>query len=385
VEAYYQEAGRAGRDGEAAACELLFNYADTRTQEFFIDGANPSAQTIRGVYQYLLNQADKDYEIHRSIEDIAEGSDVPNAMSVGSALATLARAGYIERFDVPGKRMRGTRLKKPDVFARALEIDEAALEEKDRRDRDKLKSMVELCYSRVCRQQWILGYFGEDDAEPCGTCDVCRSGENHEQRAPNAEEDLIVRKALSGVARMSRKSAHGWEGKFGRGKIVQMLCGSRSQEILSGGLDQLSTYGMLKTQGTGYLNALFRAMGEVGLVRTDAGEYPLLTLTDHGEKVMRGSAKYRLAWPPPAASGHVESLDDQGFDGKLYAELRDLRARIAKREDVPPYVIFSNKTLEALCRYRPKNIQEGLAVPGIGESKAQRYLPVFLELLKEWK
>ncbi|HEY1120293.1 MAG TPA: ATP-dependent DNA helicase RecQ, partial [Haloferula sp.] len=244
VEAYYQEAGRAGRDGEAAACELLFNYADTRTQEFFIDGANPSAQTIRGVYQYLLNQADREYEIHRSIEDIAEGSDVPNAMSVGSALATLARAGYIERFDVPGKRMRGTRLKKPEVFARALEFDEAALEEKDRRDRDKLKSMVELCYSRVCRQQWILGYFGEDDAEPCGTCDICRSGESHERRAPNAEEDLIVRKALSGVARMSRKSAHGWEGKFGRGKIVQMLCGSRSQEILSSGLDQLSTYGI---------------------------------------------------------------------------------------------------------------------------------------------
>jgi ATP-dependent DNA helicase RecQ len=384
VEAYYQEAGRAGRDGEAAACELLFNYADTRTQEFFIDGANPGAQTIREVYQYLLNHADKEYEIHRSIEDIADGAGVKNSMSVSSALATLGRAGYIERFDVPGKRMRGTRLKKPDVFARALELDEAALEEKDRRDRDKLKSMVELCYSRVCRQQWILGYFGEDDAEPCGTCDICRSGENHDQRAPNAEEDLIVRKALSGVARMSRKSAHGWEGKFGRGKIVQMLCGSRSQEILSGGLDQLSTYGILKSQGTGYLNALFRAMGDVGLVRVDAGEYPLLTLTELGEKVMRGAAKYRLAWPPPVAAGHVESLSDQGFDGKLYAELRDLRVRIAKRESVPPYVIFSNKTLEALCRYRPKTIEEGLAVPGIGESKAQRYLPVFLEVLKEW-
>ena len=386
VEAYYQEAGRAGRDGEAAHCELLFNYADTRTQEFFIDGANPGASTIRQVYQYLLNEADKDYEVHRSIEDIAEGADVKNPMATGSALASLARAGYIERFDVPGKRLRGTRLKRPEVFARALQLDESALEEKERRDRDKLKSVVELCYARACRQQWILGYFGEDDAEPCGNCDVCRDNSSGEMRPPTAEEDLIVRKALSGVARMSRKNAAGWEGKFGRGKIVQMLCGSRSQEILSAGLDQLSTYGILKTQGTGYVNALMRAMGDIGLLRVETGEFPLITLTEQGEKAMKGAAKYRLAWPPaPGGGATVSTLADHGFEPILYSMLRDLRARLAKREDVPPYVIFSNKTLEALSRYRPITSEEGLAVSGIGESKAQRYLPAFLAVLAEWK
>ena len=386
VEAYYQEAGRAGRDGEAAHCELLFNYADTRTQEFFIDGANPGASTIRQVYQYLLNEADKDYEVHRSIEDIAEGADVKNPMATGSALASLARAGYIERFDVPGKRLRGTRLKRPEVLARALQLDESALEEKERRDRDKLKSVVELCYARACRQQWILGYFGEDDAEPCGNCDVCRDNSSGEMRPPTAEEDLIVRKALSGVARMSRKNAAGWEGKFGRGKIVQMLCGSRSQEILSAGLDQLSTYGILKTQGTGYVNALMRALGDIGLLRVETGEFPLITLTEQGEKAMKGAAKYRLAWPPaPGGGATVSTLADHGFEPILYSMLRDLRARLAKREDVPPYVIFSNKTLEALSRYRPTTSEEGLAVSGIGESKAQRYLPAFLAVLAEWK
>ena len=386
VEAYYQEAGRAGRDGEAAHCELLFNYADTRTQEFFIDGANPGASTIRQVYQYLLNEADKDYEVHRSIEDIAEGADVKNPMATGSALASLARAGYIERFDVPGKRLRGTRLKRPEVFARALQLDESALEEKERRDRDKLKSVVELCYARACRQQWILGYFGEDDAEPCGNCDVCRDNSSGEMRPPTAEEDLIVRKALSGVARMSRKNAAGWEGKFGRGKIVQMLCGSRSQEILSAGLDQLSTYGILKTQGTGYVNALMRALGDIGLLRVETGEFPLITLTEQGEKAMKGAAKYRLAWPPvPGGGATVSTLADHGFEPILYSMLRDLRARLATREDVPPYVIFSNKTLEALSRYRPTTSEEGLAVSGIGESKAQRYLPAFLAVLAEWK
>ncbi|MBC8125986.1 MAG: ATP-dependent DNA helicase RecQ, partial [Gloeobacteraceae cyanobacterium ES-bin-144] len=86
VEAYYQEAGRAGRDGEAAFCELLFNYADTRTQEFFIEGANPTAASIRSIYQYLLSEADTDYEIHRTLDEIAEGADVKNSMGVGSAL-----------------------------------------------------------------------------------------------------------------------------------------------------------------------------------------------------------------------------------------------------------------------------------------------------------
>ena len=386
IEAYYQEAGRAGRDGEAAHCELLFNYADTRTQEFFIDGANPGAKTIREVYQYLQNQADKDYEVHRSIDDIAEGAGVKNSMSVSSALASLARSGYIERFDVPKKRQRGTRLKRPDVFASALELNEVALEEKDRRDRDKLKSMVEMCYARACRQQWILEYFGEENADTCGNCDVCKDSGGSDRRAPNAEEDLTVRKALSGIARMSRKTKVGWEGKFGRGKIVQMLCGSRSQEILSSGLDQLSTYGILKNQGTGYVNSLMRAMGDVGLLRVEAGEYPLLTLTEKGNAVMHGKSKYQLVWPSSEIGGPVvEGLADQGFDGELYSALRDLRGKLAQRDEVPPYVVFSNKTLEALSRYRPTTTQEGLAVPGIGEAKAQRYLPPFLKLLEAWK
>jgi ATP-dependent DNA helicase RecQ len=387
IEAYYQEAGRAGRDGEASHCELLFNYADTRTQEFFIEGANPGAPAIRSVYQYLLNQADKDYEIHKTIEEITEGAEVKNSMAVGSALATLARGGYIERFDVPGKRVRGTRLKRPDVFARSLELDFTALEQKEARDRDKLKAMVDMCYSRTCRQLWILSYFGEDDAEPCGNCDVCRSSSG-EEREPTATEDVVVKKALSGVARMSTRREGTWHGRFGKGKVIQMLLGSRSQEILSAKLDQLTTYGILKEQGSGYLNALFRSMLDAGLLTTEVGDYPLLTLTERGDKVMRGQMRYRLAWPSgveAANAGSLASLKDHGFEGTLYGQLRDLRNTIAKREGVPVYVIFSNKTLEALARYRPQSTEEGLAVPGIGESKAQRYLRPFLTVLAQWR
>jgi ATP-dependent DNA helicase RecQ len=385
VEAYYQEAGRAGRDGEAAFCELLFNYADTRTQEFFIEGANPNATTIRSIYQYLLNEADKDYEIHRTLDEIADGADVKNPMSVGSALTVLAKAGYIERFDVQKRRMRGTRLLRPDVLTRQLELDEAAIEEKDRRDREKLKAMVEMCYSRVCRQKWILNYFGEENAGVCGSCDICREDGAGDLRAPNAEEVVIVRKALSGVARMSRRTSNGWEPRFGRGRIVQMLAGSKSQEIASAGLDQLSTYGILRECGAGYLNGLMRSLSDAGLVHTVTGEYPLMTLTPLGDKVMRGEASFQLIWPDPEAGRKEVALKDRGHDGQLYSLLRDLRAKMAKREDVPPYVIFSNKTLEALVRYQPINTEEALHVPGIGVAKVQRYVEPFLESIRLWR
>ncbi len=380
VEAYYQEAGRAGRDGESAHCELLYNYADTRTQEFFIDGANPSVPVIRDVYQFLQNSADGEFEVRKTLEEIAEGSEVKNSMAVGSALATLARAGYLERFDIPGKRMRGTRLLKPQILTRDLAIDEKAIEEKDQRDREKLKSMIDLSYSRVCRQQWILQYFGEEGAELCGNCDYCRSADSGEARAATAEEDVVVKKILSGVARMSRKTNAGWEARFGRGKIVQMLVGSKSQDILSSGLNQLKTYGMLKDKGTGYVNGVMRSLLDRGLLRTENGEYPVITLTPLGESVMLGKSSYQLIWPNPSAEKMID-LKDAGFDPSIYQALRDLREKFAKAENVPAYVIFSNKTLEALARYRPTNIDEFLAVPGVGPVKAQRYGRGFLDAL----
>lgn len=386
VEAYYQEAGRAGRDGEAAVCELLFNYADTRTQEFFIEGTNPGATTIRAVYECLKQQADGQYAVQLSMDELTGLVGVGNGMAVSSALGALVRAGYIERFDVAGSRIRGTRLLKPELKAADLTLDEQALEEKEQRDREKLKAMVELCYAHQCRQQWILSYFGEQDHDSCGSCDVCRNEGPGERMAPSQSQTLIVRKALSGVARMSQRSTNGWLGRYGRGRIVQMLAGSRSQEILSAQLDKLSTYGLLRSEGAGFLNRLMRSLADAGLVKTEtSGDYPLLTLTERGEAAMRGELDYELLWPDePEAETRVD-LEDEGFDPQLYSLMRDLRTKLAKQQQVPPYVIFSNKTLEALTRYQPTDAASALQVPGIGETKLQRYGEPFLETIRMWK
>ena len=387
VEAYYQEAGRAGRDGEASVCELLFNYADTRTQEFFIDGVNPGPGMIRDVYQFFLNEADENYEVHRTLDGIKDAIGAKNGMAVGAALGSLIRGRWVERFDVPGMRAKGTRLLKPDVLTRDLTLDEAALEEKERRDREKLEKMVQLCYANTCRQQWVLEYFGEVDAPVCGSCDVCRGEENSERRAPSDEENLIVRKFLSGVARMSRRTPTGWEGIFGRGRIVQMLLGSKSQEVLRVRLHELKTYGILKKQGTAYLNALARSLNNGGLIVTQMGEYPLVTLTPRGEQVMMGKTSYSLEWPSndggSKASAEGVDLQDLGFDGQLYDRLKDVRTRLAKAAQVPAYVIFPNNTLEHLARLRPKTMDAGLLVKGIGEAKAEKYLEPFLKVIRQ--
>jgi ATP-dependent DNA helicase RecQ len=387
IEAYYQEAGRAGRDGDEAYCEMFFNYADTRTQEFFIEGANPSYQHITACYSFLQNEADENFEVFKTMDEIADGAGIKNTMAVGSVFSILARGGYLERFDVTGKRMKGTRLKRPDVMASELDVNRNALEEKERRDRQKLDEIVRVCYSRQCRQQAILEYFGEHDAPTCGNCDICSNNFGGEVRSASSDaETLIVRKALSGVARMSRKTSEGWQGRFGRGRVVQMLMGSKSQEILRVRLNELTTYGLLKDYGTAYLNELFRSLHDAAIIYTQKGDYPLLTLTELGEKVMLGDSECRIVWPDLDGRNDIDLKDGDGvklqefdFDTNLHSRLKDIRSELADRDGVPHYLIFPNKTLEYFTRLRPASIDAAMRIKGVGEVKAKKYLQPFID------
>jgi ATP-dependent DNA helicase RecQ len=277
------------------------------------------------------------------------------------------------------------------VRGHQLKLDAAKLREKERRDRAKLKMMIDFAYARECRQQAILRYFGEPDPALCGNCDICLESAGP-ARPPTEEEALIVRKALSGVARMSAKIDGEWQPRFGRGRIVQTLVGSRSQDIIQARLDQLSTHGLLKSEGVTYLNQLLRELQDAGMLVSSGGEYPMVTLTRRGDEVMKGRDDYQLRWPQRSSSEKAAarkaktreaSLEEMlPVDAAILERLRKLRLDLAREQgNVPAYIIFPDETLRAFARLKPKSIEAGRRIRGVGEVKAQRYLPAFIEAI----
>jgi ATP-dependent DNA helicase RecQ len=387
VEAYYQEAGRAGRDGKPGHCELLFNYADKRVQEFFIEGANPPANLIRSVYAMLHQSRDSNEEVSMPVEGLTQRlGRGTNGMAVSSALSTLRRMGFIERFDIPGSRIRGSRILDPKLQPDQLKLDNKALDDKRTRDERKLKQVLQWTYSQNCRQQWILRYFGELQSPACGNCDCCNESSQIEAKPLTEPELEIVRKALSGLARMSRRiHGHEWEARYGRDRVIKCLLGSKAKTIVDAGLHELTTWGALANYSPEFVSDLFDQFARQGLVQVTDGDYPLLQLTDYGSRVMFGELLPEIAWPNPGG-GLVKDLSSGlvigVLDEVLYRALVHKRNELARaRNNAPAYSIFPNTVLQQLATLKPTTEAAAMSIKGIGPAKAKSLLPTFLAII----
>lgn len=388
VEAFYQEAGRAGRDGLPAICEMLFLFPDKRVQEFFIEGANPSAHTIRSVYSLIRSRANDSRELFLSVDDLTDAMpEKTNPMGVHTAISHLVRARVIERFDIPGQQIRGTRLLQPALAPRDLDLPTQQLAEKKRRDMAKLRAVLDMAYARECRQTWILRYFGEHIDHDCGRCDHCTRSSRAAPLTP--EQTVVVQKALSGAARLSRRmDRYTWEARFGKSRFIKCLLGESDERIEQAGHNKLSTFGILKPHGRRFVTALTDAMIDAGYLQTIEAEFPLIGLTGQGARAMFGEIEIVMEWPdartPEAAkrtvTDSVESLDPA--QRELFDQLVALRDEIRReRGNVPAYTIFSNKVLVELATQQPRTLEQAATIKGIGPAKIQDIAPRFLELL----
>jgi ATP-dependent DNA helicase RecQ len=191
---------------------------------------------------------------------------------------------------------------------------------------------------------------------------------------------------------MSARIDGEWEPRFGRGRIVQTLVGSRSREIIQAQLDRLSTYGLLKEEGVAYLNQLLRELQNAGMLASSGGQYPMVTLTRRGDEVMKGRVDYQLRWPQRTSVEKVaarkprtneSALEDMlPVDAEILERLKKLRLDLAREQgNVPAYIIFPDETLRAFARLKPESVEAGRKIRGVGEVKAQRYLPAFIDAI----
>lgn len=390
VEAYYQEAGRAGRDGLEAYCELLFNHADLRTHEFFLEGTNPTPSLIIDLYELLRKYCDvTTREVHLSVDEMARNLRDANTMQVNSALVVLMKSKVISRHDVPGMRIKTTRITDPCKSGLKIEIDTEGIREKYKRDLEKLHAVTHYAYSKGCRQQWILNYFGEENSLPCGKCDQCVNNDTHSNKPLDDSELLILRQVLSGIARCSTRLSDGsWQGRWGKTKIIQMLRGSKSADIMNSSLCRLSTFGILAQLTEDELHQIFREIQIIGLTKISGDpSRPLVTLSPKGHDIMLNKCPAYMVWPlkkksalPKKNSHHDPNLPSD-VDQDLLLKLKELRLDIAHDENKPAFAIFPNSVLIELARQCPTTHRAAKQIKGIGEVNAVKYLDEFIEVI----
>lgn len=276
LEAYYQEAGRAGRDGLPSEAILLFKQNDVQIQHFFID-------------QSEMDDAHK------------------------------------------------------------------------RREYAKLQEMTQYANTQECLQQYIVNYF-DDTCAACHRCSNCLDTRQAQDITIDAQ------KVLSCVMRMDQR--------FGKVLVAQVLTGSKNQKILQFRFDELPTYGLMRSDSQKEVSGLIDYLVASGFLQASSGQYPVLQLTQAGVAVLKGQTQV-------ARKMAIKVQRSLPEDDELFERLRELRRDLAEEQGVPPFVIFSDKTLYSMCELMPTSLTEMLDVKGVGESKLEKYGELFLDVLND--
>lgn len=296
MENYYQEAGRAGRDGENSQCILLFSAQDVIIARFLLD--------------------------QKEFEDV-------------------------EKEDIELIRQRDTH---------------------------RLQVMEGYCKTTSCLRNYILGYFGEKMSLPCGNCGNCHGN--------------FTEMDMTDAAKWVVNCIAETRGRFGKNIVSGTLVGANRARLREVGATSYRSYGALEQVNEKDVQTLIDQMIMDGYI-VQSGEYRVLQMGDisglkrEDTRVMiRKSQEKEIPAASKKKARSTDALTGAGF--QLFERLKGLRTAIAKEEGMPPYIVFSDKTLIDMCVKLPRDKQGMLAVSGVGENKYRKYGQRFMDAVKEF-
>ena len=243
-------------------------------------------------------------------------------------------------------------------------------------EQHKLEAIGEFAESQTCRRLVLLNYFGEHRQTPCNNCDICLD-------PPKKYDGLVdAQKVMSTIYRVGQC--------FGAHYVIAVLRGMHNQKIIERQHDKLSVYGIGKDKSKEHWQSVIRQLIHLGFVQQVISELnPTLQLTEGAKAILKGEEPLELAMPRISAISKIaHNPQRQGvanYDKDLFARLRFLRKQIADKENIPPYIVFNDATLQEMAQYMPTSNIEMLQINGVGSIKLERFGQPFMALIQEHK